>query len=120
VATAFGNLYLSKLSKSVDESANANRQIFISRQLSSLQILWQPRGGVEVKDFLGGYGGGDGLVALSIMGIMSSECVSGMAVQAHPPPTLCSFPYDFSPLAIASAVNFYVFLKRPPPGFRPY
>jgi len=54
VATAFGNLYLSKLSKSVDESANANRQIFISCQLSSLQILWQPRGGVEVKDFLGG------------------------------------------------------------------
>lgn len=39
VAAAVGNLYLSKLSKSVDDSANANLQIFINCQLSSLQIL---------------------------------------------------------------------------------
>lgn len=39
MVTALDNLYLSKLSKSVDESTNANRQIFISFELSPLQIL---------------------------------------------------------------------------------
>lgn len=80
-------------------------------------------GGAESRGILGVLGGvwrPGGLVALSIMGIMSSEWVSGTAVEAHPPTTLRSF-LNLPPLAIASAVNFYVFLKRyHAPQFSPY